>query len=251
MTTQPNTIAQALPTAKTTVGNQLIKTINARDLHTWLESKQDFSTWIKNRIGQYGFEENVDFIKLHKKMELSKTGQTAIEYHITLDMAKELSMVERTEKGRAARKYFIACEQVALAKLKDHSQHTNWTVHQVITSLKNAITMQGRNMGKLISLQEQSLDLQSQTLELQQQTLTLLDKHTTRKRYKPASNEDYLKTKQMLKDGNSFAYISEALGISKNSVYNIKHDIFTLGADGMCIRQPRPSVSANISIQTS
>ena len=42
-------------------------------------------------------------------MELSRTGQIAIEYHITLDMAKELSMVERNEKGRQARKYFIKC----------------------------------------------------------------------------------------------------------------------------------------------
>ena len=102
-------IQQALTITSQPVGETAKPTINARDLHVWLESKQDFSTWIKNRIGQYAFEENVDFVKLHKKMELSKTGQTAIEYHITFDMAKELSMVERNDKGREARRYFIAC----------------------------------------------------------------------------------------------------------------------------------------------
>ena len=93
------------------INGELQQTVNARELHAFLESKQDFSTWIKNRIEKYDFVENQDFVQLHKKMELSKTGQMGIEYHITLDMAKELSMVERNEKGRQARKYFIECEK--------------------------------------------------------------------------------------------------------------------------------------------
>ena len=55
--------------------------------------RQDFSTWIKNRIADYDFVENQDFVKLHKKVELSKTGQVAIEYFITLDMAKDVATV--------------------------------------------------------------------------------------------------------------------------------------------------------------
>ena len=55
--------------------------------------------------------ENQDFIKLHKKMELSKTGQVAIEYYVSVGMAKELAMVENNEKGSQARKYFIECEK--------------------------------------------------------------------------------------------------------------------------------------------
>lgn len=91
-------------------GKELKQTCNARDLWQWLQSKQDFSTWIKNRIDKYGFEENIDYIKLHKKMELSKTGQNIIEYYLTVDMAKELSMIENNEKGRQTRKYFINVE---------------------------------------------------------------------------------------------------------------------------------------------
>ncbi|MFS1539530.1 MAG: antA/AntB antirepressor family protein [Candidatus Phlomobacter fragariae] len=94
------------------INGGLIQTVNARDLHVFLESKQDFSTWIKKRISEYGFVENKDFIRLHKKMEANNA--TAIDYHISLDMAKELSMVERNEKGKQARHYFIECEKRVL-----------------------------------------------------------------------------------------------------------------------------------------
>ena len=104
------------------INGELQQTVNARELHAFLESKQDFSTWIKNRIEKYDFVENQDFVQLHKKMELSKTGQMGIEYHITLDMAKELAMVERNDKGRQARKYFIECEK-QLKMLKTPSNY--------------------------------------------------------------------------------------------------------------------------------
>ena len=93
------------------INNEPVETVNARELHSFVESKQDFSTWIKNRIEKYEFVENQDFIKLHKKMELSKTGQVAIDYYITLDMAKELAMIENNEQGRKVRRYFIECEK--------------------------------------------------------------------------------------------------------------------------------------------
>ena len=86
-----------------------ILTVNARDLHKFLESKQDFSTWIKKRIKDYSFEECVDYVRFHKKMEANNA--TIIEYHISLSMAKELAMVERNDKGREIRKYFIKCEE--------------------------------------------------------------------------------------------------------------------------------------------
>jgi len=88
-----------------------IETVNARELHEFLESKQDFSTWVKGRIKKYDFSANIDFICFHKKMEANNA--TIIDYHISLDMAKELSMVENNEKGREARRYFIECEKKA------------------------------------------------------------------------------------------------------------------------------------------
>lgn len=83
------------------------KTVNARDLHTYLKSKQEFSTWIKKRVKDYDFIDGQDFVTNDKK----NNRQILKEYHISLDMAKELSMVERNDKGKKARKYFIECEK--------------------------------------------------------------------------------------------------------------------------------------------
>jgi len=77
-------------------------TANVRNLHKFLGRKRDFATCIKNRIESYGFED-IGYLTLHRKVE----RQILIEYHVTLDMAKELGMVEKTEKGRQARRYFI------------------------------------------------------------------------------------------------------------------------------------------------
>jgi len=88
--------------------------VSARELHEFLGSKKDFSSWIKTRIDRYGFKENEDFVMLTQSGEQSKSsrgGHNKIDYVLTVDCAKELSMVEGTEKGRQARAYFIDCEK--------------------------------------------------------------------------------------------------------------------------------------------
>ncbi|WP_142417280.1 antA/AntB antirepressor family protein [Bartonella massiliensis] len=94
-----------------TINEESVQTVNARDLHAFLESKQDFSTWIKKRIMTYAFLQGRDFIRFHKKMEANNA--IAVEYYLTLNMAKELAMVERNDKGKQARQYFIECEKRA------------------------------------------------------------------------------------------------------------------------------------------
>ena len=94
------------------------QTVNARELHAFLEVGKDFSTWLKDRIEKYDFIENVDYVRFSP--ESGKTpygGRPSVEYHISLSMAKELCMVERNEKGKQARQYFIECERVAKQKL--------------------------------------------------------------------------------------------------------------------------------------
>jgi len=86
-------------------GKQLV---DARDLHIFLESKQDFSNWISNRIKKYDFQEDLDFTIFLLK---SPKGRPLKEYAITIDMAKELSMVENNDKGKQARRYFIEVEK--------------------------------------------------------------------------------------------------------------------------------------------
>lgn len=104
--------------------NQLIKiesgeggkqTVNARELHAFLDVGKDFSTWIKNRIEQYDFVDRQDFVTSEAIPQNGGAGNRGIriEYAISLDMAKELAMVERNAKGKEARQYFIECERQA------------------------------------------------------------------------------------------------------------------------------------------
>ena len=79
--------------------------VSARDLYQFLESKQQFSDWMQSRIKDYGFIEGQDFEIFHNFIKNSNGGRPTIEYAISLDMAKELSMVERT-KGQTSKTLF-------------------------------------------------------------------------------------------------------------------------------------------------
>ena len=87
------------------------KLINARELHVELNNKRKFSDWIKQRISQYNFLENEDFIKHHNFVTVGNLRRPQIDYYLTLSMAKELCMVENNETGRKIRRYFIEVEK--------------------------------------------------------------------------------------------------------------------------------------------
>lgn len=89
------------------------RAVNARELHQFLDSKYQFANWIQERISKYGFVENQDYEVFKENLKNPNGGRPQIEYAISLDMAKELSMVENNTKGRLARKYFIECERIA------------------------------------------------------------------------------------------------------------------------------------------
>jgi phage anti-repressor protein len=90
---------------------QARRVINAREMHEFLGSERQFANWIQYRIDQYGFEEGNDYFCLTNLLsKKGRGGHNAIEYLLTIDVAKELAMVENNEKGREVRRYFIACE---------------------------------------------------------------------------------------------------------------------------------------------
>ena len=76
---------ELIPLHSQTIDGNAVETVNARELHEFLESKRQFADWIKNRISEYDFIENQDFVRFHKKMKANNA--TMIEYYITLDMA--------------------------------------------------------------------------------------------------------------------------------------------------------------------
>lgn len=111
--------------------NELIKinsdnTVSGRELHKFLEIGTRFDKWFI-RMCEYGFNENDDFIRVAQKCPTLGGTQTIIDYAITLDMAKEISMLQRTEKGKQARQYFINCEK----KLKEVVKKPLTTLEQL------------------------------------------------------------------------------------------------------------------------
>ncbi len=86
----------------------MVQTVNARDLHRALGVGKDFSNWIKDRIAGFAFSEHADFEMFEdlispNSVSSKARAQATKEYAITLDMAKELAMVERNEAGKRVR----------------------------------------------------------------------------------------------------------------------------------------------------
>ena len=105
------TNSNLIPVFNGLIQNQPVQLCNARELHTFLDIGKDYSTWIKDRINEYGFIQDEDYFIITERTN----GRPRKEYHITLDMGKELGMVERNERGRQIRQYFIRCERTLKA----------------------------------------------------------------------------------------------------------------------------------------
>ena len=82
-------------------------TVSARDLHEALEVKTQFKDWFP-RMCEYGFEDGKDFCSF---LSESTGGRPSQDAQITVDMANEIAMLQRTEKGKEVRKYFIQIEK--------------------------------------------------------------------------------------------------------------------------------------------
>lgn len=97
-----------------TIGADRVQTVDARELHGKLGVGRDFSNWIKARIAEYAFTPHIDYVEVSARSgENPAGGRPRVEYALSLDMAKELAMVENNEIGRATRRYFLACERRA------------------------------------------------------------------------------------------------------------------------------------------
>ena len=98
---------------ETKINDELVQTVSARELHTFLEVGKDFSTWIKNRLETLGSIENEDYLVVQEVFPKTgeKGGRPKTEYYLTIDVAKHLAMMERNERGLQVRNYFIECEK--------------------------------------------------------------------------------------------------------------------------------------------
>jgi anti-repressor protein len=143
---------QLIPVFNGSIADEPTLLCDARELHAYLGVKRDFSTWIKNRISGYGFIMGVDYIIVQNlrspNLGSSKSrAQVVADYHLTLDTAKELAMVERNEKGRQVRRYFIECEKRAHNQVAATLQQNQLTAPtpplncNIMVSLENGIAV--------------------------------------------------------------------------------------------------------------
>lgn len=115
--------------------------VTGRDLHKFLEVKDNYTDWFK-RMSTYGFDENIDFISISEKSDKPQGGRPRVNHHIKIDMAKEVSMLQRNEKGKQARRYFIEIEK-------------KWNSPEMI--IQRAMQLQQRKIEKLESEKKELL----------------------------------------------------------------------------------------------
>lgn len=120
--------------------------VSGRELHGFLGIKTPYSKWFE-RMTEYGFNQNIDFVVTDKFVPNSNGGrQTQIDHALKLDMAKEVSMIQRNEKGKQARQYFLEVERA-------------WNNPDMI--IKRAMDLQAR---KIISLETEVSELKPKAL---------------------------------------------------------------------------------------
>lgn len=102
-----------------------------RDLHAFLEVQSNYREWFPRMVA-YGFEEGKDYASKNRRVQDSLgRAREALDHIITLDMAKEISMIQRTDKGKQARQYFIECERQAKAPKIDGNNITRLELIQI------------------------------------------------------------------------------------------------------------------------
>lgn len=118
-----NDFSAIVPVNSGLIGGRQTNIVSARDLHKALGIGKDFSTWITDRITDYGFAIGSDYIvnkAISPKLGKSPTaaacspiavGRPGKDYLLSISTAKEIAMLERNEQGRAVRRYFIQCEE--------------------------------------------------------------------------------------------------------------------------------------------
>jgi len=108
-------INQLVRVSESKIGSEFVNSVDARELHLFLESKQQFADWISAKVlDNPFFEEGIDYALLQNVMkQTGRGGHNKKDYVLTQDTAKKVSMAEQTVKGNEARDYFLECERVS------------------------------------------------------------------------------------------------------------------------------------------
>lgn len=120
--------------------------VSGRQLHEALGVKTKYADWF-NRMIEYGFTENQDFLLLKNEQQTGRGGHNKVDHIIKLDMAKEIAMIQRTDKGKEVRKYFIQVE-------KDFNSPEKIMARALLMADKKIKFLENENENLLIELEE-------------------------------------------------------------------------------------------------
>lgn len=210
------------------IGTSEVSSVNSRELHIALEIKKDFSNWIKSQISVLGLEENIDFIKLALKGERKSYGlpSTKIDYIITTDTAKHISMASRTPKGKEVRAYFIEVEKrykVEQPQLQNNELQTFMMksfevmigINKNIETMLKATINTSNNVERLKSTIRQLDDKIDRIGSVAIKTDLVLKDTYNYVKYQPLSREERTKLSDRIKQR----------GVILSKMYNVTKDI--------------------------
>jgi prophage lambdaSa1, antirepressor, putative len=120
--------------------------VSGRQLHETLGVKTEYKKWFK-RMAEYGFAENEDYLRVTQKCPTLGGLQDVTDHVIKLDMAKEIAMIQRTDKGKEVRKYFIQVE-------KDFNSPEKIMARALLMADKKIKLLESQNENLLIELEE-------------------------------------------------------------------------------------------------
>lgn len=120
--------------------------VSGRQLHEALGVKTKYADWF-NRMIEYGFTENQDFLLLKNEQQTGRGGHNKVDHIIKLDMAKEIAMIQRTDKGKEVRTYFIQVE-------KDFNSPEKIMARALLMADKKIKLLESQNENLLIELEE-------------------------------------------------------------------------------------------------
>jgi len=198
----------------TTIGAEEVNSVNARDIHNYLGVKTKFADWIQRAIKKYDFVEGEDYLVLKNEKQVNNQIRVSKEYIVTLDMAKELSMLENNKKGKETRKYFIQMEKEAVAKLQAPSD-SNAVMLEMLKMQQQLIENSQKQTEAVIELVKSMQQTPQLTQEPQTQYLDSRD----RKKLRDAIGA---KAKEVAKDlGVSVSTISPAIWIELKNFFDV------------------------------
>lgn len=178
-----------LQISTSTIGAEQVNSVNARKIHEYLEVKTVFATWIKRAIEKYDFNENEDYISI---LTDSKSGKR--DFIVTLDMAKELAMLENNDKGKETRKYFINFEKKAKNVIQSQS-----TQIQLLQETLNQLAI----TDKRVSCTEEKLTTIESTMRIHNWQQKRLEEVKNHKVYELAEKHGFNEDGSMIKKCHS------------------------------------------------